>query len=292
MTYFVTGATGFIGRRLVERLLQRDGDIYVLVREASRSRLEEQIVSLGAEDRIHPVVGDLVEQRLGVDAAWIDEHTGKIDHFFHLAAVYDMTADDATNESFNVDGTRHAVDLANALDVGHLHHVSSIAVAGLYRGLFREDMFDEGQKLPSPYHRTKFESERIARDHANVPLRVYRPGVVVGDSQTGVMDKVDGPYYFFKLLQKLRDVLPPGSRSSGRSSAGRTSSPSTSWRPRSTTSRTSTASTARRSTSRTRIPSGSARSSTCSPVPATPRSSPSGSTAASPMRCRRAPCRC
>jgi NAD(P)-dependent dehydrogenase (short-subunit alcohol dehydrogenase family) len=209
MTYFVTGATGFIGRRLVERLLDRDGDVYVLVRAASLERLEEQIAAHGAADRIHPVVGDLVEQKLGVDPAWVTEHTGRIDHFFHLAAVYDMTADDATNDAFNVDGTRHAVDLANTLQVGHLHHVSSIAVAGLYKGLFREDMFDEGQKLPSPYHRTKFESERIVRDSATVPLRVYRPGIVVGDSQTGVMDKIDGPYYFFKLLQKLRDMLPP-----------------------------------------------------------------------------------
>ena len=208
MSYFVTGATGFIGRRLVDRLLERDGDVYVLVREASRDRLQEQIDARGAADRIRPVVGDLVEPRLGVDDAWVAEHQGDIDHFFHLAAVYDMTADAATNDAFNVEGTRHAVDLANALQAGHLHHVSSIAVAGSYKGFFREDMFDEGQKLPSPYHRTKFESERIARDHAAVPLRVYRPAVVVGDSRTGEMDKVDGPYYFFKVIQKLRDSLP------------------------------------------------------------------------------------
>ena len=69
-------------------------------------------------------------------------------------------------------------------------------------------MFDEGQKLPSAYHRTKFESEKIAREDAKVPLRVYRPAVVVGHSQTGVMDKVDGPYYFFKAIQKIRGWLP------------------------------------------------------------------------------------
>ncbi len=208
MRYFVTGATGFIGRRLVERLLVREGDIHVLVREGSVERLEALIEGWGAADRVHPVVGDLVSPNLGVDDAWIAENTGKIDHFFHLAAIYDMTADDATNEAFNVDGTRNAVDLANALQAGVLHHTSSIAVAGLHKGLFREDMFDVGQKLPSPYHRTKFESERIARDHSTVPLRIYRPAIVVGDSRTGEMDKIDGPYYFFKLFQKLRDVLP------------------------------------------------------------------------------------
>jgi NAD(P)-dependent dehydrogenase (short-subunit alcohol dehydrogenase family) len=74
--------------------------------------------------------------------------------------------------------------------------------------MFREDMFDEGQKLPSAYHRTKFESERIAREQTAMPWRVYRPSIVIGDSQTGEMDKIDGPYYFFKLIQKARNALP------------------------------------------------------------------------------------
>ena len=69
-------------------------------------------------------------------------------------------------------------------------------------------MFDEGQHLPSPYHRTKYESEKIVRTEATVPWRVYRPAIVVGDSQTGAMDKVDGPYYFFPVLKRLRDNLP------------------------------------------------------------------------------------
>src|ERR1700750_704456 len=69
-------------------------------------------------------------------------------------------------------------------------------------------MFAEGQELPSPYHRTKFESERIVREQATVPWRVYRPSIVIGHSQTGEMDKIDGPYYFFKLIQKARNALP------------------------------------------------------------------------------------
>ena len=87
--------------------------------------------------------------------------------------------------------------------------MSSIAVAGLYdEGIFTEDMFDEGQKLAHPYHRTKFESEKLVREHVKSPCRIYRPSVVVGDSRTGEMDKVDGPYYFFKLIQKVRHALP------------------------------------------------------------------------------------
>jgi NAD(P)-dependent dehydrogenase (short-subunit alcohol dehydrogenase family) len=201
LTYFVTGATGFIGRHLVERLLEREGDIYVLVRESSQGKLAER---WGSEPRIKPVVGDLAEARLGVDP----EQLPKIDHFFHLAAIYDMTADEEANRIANVEGTRHAVELANAIQAGCFHHVSSIAAAGLYKGLFREDMFDEGQKLDHPYHRTKFESEKIARDQTQGPWRVYRPAIVVGNSETGEMDKIDGPYYFFTAIKLARHYLP------------------------------------------------------------------------------------
>jgi NAD(P)-dependent dehydrogenase (short-subunit alcohol dehydrogenase family) len=210
MSYFVTGATGFIGRHLVEELLRnREGDIHVLVRAGSQDRLDRLVAQRwGSSDRVKPVTGDLTQPSLGVAEDWIAANKGSIDHFFHLAAVYDMTATDEANERMNVQGTRNAVELANALEAGILHHTSSVAAAGLYKGLFREDMFDEGQKLPSAYHRTKFESEKIAREAATVPWRVYRPAIVVGHSQTGEMDKIDGPYYFFKAIQKLRHWLP------------------------------------------------------------------------------------
>ena len=209
MRYFVTGATGFIGRHLVERLLKREGTIYVMVREGSRAKLEELIVAWGAPPgRIVPVVGDLTAPLLGVSDEDQKALAG-VDHFFHLAAVYDMAADEETNRRANIDGTQNAIDLANKLGAKRFHHASSIAVSGRFRGLFREDMFDEDQKFGDPYSETKFESEKMVREQLEVPWRVYRPGIVVGHSQTGEMDKVDGPYYFFKVIQRLRSVLPP-----------------------------------------------------------------------------------
>ena len=208
MTYFVTGATGFIGRHLVERLLEREGDVHVLVREGSQDRLARRIERWNAGDRIKPVVGDLADPRLGLTDEQVAALSGEVEHFFHLAAIYDMTAAAEVNERLNVVGTRNAVDLAGALEAGHLHHVSSVAAAGEFKGLFREDMFDKGQKLPSAYHRTKFESEKLVREQSAVPWRVYRPAIVVGHSQTGEMDKIDGPYYFFKAIQKARFALP------------------------------------------------------------------------------------
>ena len=210
MSYFVTGGTGFIGRFLIDQLLrERKGDIHVLVRSGSLERLEQMIERWpeGAA-RVKPVVGDLTQPLLGVDKKWLAANKGKIKHYFHLAAIYDMTASDEFNQAVNVEGTINAIDLANALEVGCLHHTSSVAAAGDYDGKFTEDMFAEGQPLPSPYHRTKYESEALVRETATVPWRVYRPAIVVGDSRTGEMDKIDGPYYLFKLIQRLGGSLP------------------------------------------------------------------------------------
>jgi thioester reductase-like protein len=134
------------------------------------------------DDRVVAVVGDLAQPQLGVSEAEIAELKGKVDHFFHLAAIYDMTADAQSQQVANIEGTRHAVELAEAIEAGCLD--------------------------THPYFRTKHESERVVREEYSRPWRVYRPGIVVGDSETGEMDKIDGPYYFFKLIQRLRNTLP------------------------------------------------------------------------------------
>jgi NAD(P)-dependent dehydrogenase (short-subunit alcohol dehydrogenase family) len=204
LNYFVTGATGFIGRHLVAELLKRDGTIYALVREGSRGKLDALAQRLDApEGKIVPVAGDLSKPGLG-----IDDFDEPIDHLFHLAAVYDIEADEEASERANVEGTQRVIEFANAHEVGRFHHTSSIAVAGNYEGVFQEDMFDEGQKLPHHYHRTKYESERLVGEGVEAKTLVFRPGIVVGHSETGEMDKIDGPYYFFKLIQKLRNALP------------------------------------------------------------------------------------
>ncbi len=210
MTAFVTGATGLIGRHLVEHLLrERSGDIVVHV-DASSSlpQLEQLRRSWRGADRVEAVVGDLSRPWLGLDPAWIGRRAGSFDHLFHLAAGYDMTASARRNAEVTVGGTREALAAAAALRVTTFHHVSSLAVAGTHRGAYDETMFDVGQRLPSAYHQTTFDAERAVRDQGEVAWRVYRPGVVVGHSRTGRIDTVDGPYYFFPLLKLLRDTLP------------------------------------------------------------------------------------
>lgn len=209
MSYFVTGATGFIGKRLVKKLLdEQRGTIYVLTRSTSKKKINQLIKEWGAEKRVVPITGDLAKRNLGVSANNLKLLKGKIKHFYHLAAIYDLNASAESQDVANIDGTRHAVQLAETIGAGCFHHTSSIAAAGTYKGIFREDMFEEAEGLDHPYFRTKHDSEGIVRRECTVPWRVYRPGVVVGDSQTGEMDKIDGPYYLFKSIQKLRNAVP------------------------------------------------------------------------------------
>ena len=211
MQYFVTGATGFIGRRLVKSLLSHRGAVvHFLLRPESEAKVPELLAYWGvSKARAVPVYGDLTSKKLGVASDAIKALKGQIDHLYHLAAVYDLGADEESQVRVNIEGTRNAVDFAKAVDAGHFQHVSSIAAAGLYEGVFREDMFEEAEGLDHPYFMTKHESEKIVRRECKVPWSVYRPAAVVGDSQTGEMDKIDGPYYFFKAIQRMRQILPP-----------------------------------------------------------------------------------
>jgi len=203
MRYVVTGGTGFIGRRIVSHLLatRPDAQVWVLVRRQSLGRFER----LNAEwdERAKPLVGELPELQLTDETL---AELGQIDHVVHCAAIYDITVGEAEQRAANVEGTRAVIELTRRLDAT-LDHVSSIAVAGDFAGEYTEDDFDVGQQLPTPYHQTKFEAELLVRSTPGLRYRVYRPAVVVGDSRTGEMDKIDGPYYFFGVLAKLA-VLP------------------------------------------------------------------------------------
>ncbi|MEV6771156.1 SDR family oxidoreductase [Nocardia sp. NPDC051030] len=205
MAYLVTGATGFIGRFLVPELLKRGVDVHVLVRpgEDSVLRYNRCTRAWDAGSRVRPVRGDLSAPGLGIDASWIAAHKGSIEHVFHLAAGYDSVAPGG--------GTQRVAELAGELEAGQLHHVSTVQVAGTMEGLFTEDMVDVGQLLPTPYQRAMLQAEQAVREHSPVPWRIYRPSIVIGHSRTGEIDRVDGPYYFFRLLRmaaQLPRILP------------------------------------------------------------------------------------
>jgi NAD(P)-dependent dehydrogenase (short-subunit alcohol dehydrogenase family) len=211
MNYFITGGTGFIGHNLIGELLKKKkkATIYMLLRKGSKDKFDALKKEWGTgAKRVFPITGDLTKPKLGITAAKRKDLEGKIDHVFHLAAVYDLMADAETQVNVNVEGTQNVVQFATDIKAKRFHHMSSIAAAGLYPGVFREDMFEEATHLDNAYFRTKHDSESIVRRECHMPWRIYRPGIVVGHSETGVIDKIDGPYYFFKLIQKMRKMIP------------------------------------------------------------------------------------
>ncbi|ADG98954.1 Male sterility domain protein [Segniliparus rotundus DSM 44985] len=197
--YLVTGGTGFIGRRVIARLLARDPEalVHALVRRESAQKLDALKAGWPGGERVRALVGDIAEPGFAVSG-----DLPQVDHIVHLAAIYDMAASDQANRAANIDGTRHAVEVARRLGAA-LHHISSVAVAGDFKGEFTEEDFDLGQGFLNAYQETKFEAEKLVREAIDLTWRVYRPSAVLGDSRTGAIDKIDGPYYFFPLLSRL-----------------------------------------------------------------------------------------
>ncbi|MEV0252347.1 SDR family oxidoreductase [Nocardia sp. NPDC050712] len=208
MTYLVTGATGFIGRFLIPELLERQGDIHVLVRPGidAADRFAECASDWNAGDRVRPVHGDLGAPLLGIHPDWLAEQRGRIEHVVHLAVGYDTLGRGA--------GTRNVVDTAIDLQAALLHHVSTVEVAGRSEGVFTEDMFETDEARHTPAQQAKFDAERIVRE-SPLPWRIYRPSIVIGHSETGEIHRIHGPYHFFRLLRmaaqlpRLLPVLAP-----------------------------------------------------------------------------------
>ncbi|MGE0786540.1 MAG: SDR family oxidoreductase [Sandaracinaceae bacterium] len=210
-----TGATGLIGRHLVPKLLARGHHVYVLIRSERRAahadRLAEWRAEAGGRGQLSVIEGDVTRPGLGLDADALGElDVGSLSHAFHFAALYDLDATDGALTSANVEGTRNVLGLlVDRGFSGTLHYASSVAVAGRFDGRFGEDDLDHKTGFPHEYHRSKHAAEKLVRAESRLRWRIYRPSAVVGHSRTGEMDRIDGPYYLFGAILKMRRMLPP-----------------------------------------------------------------------------------
>ena len=209
---FVTGGTGLVGRALVERLLNRGMSVALMVRPSTEASHADLLARLHTAARqsggsLSQVRGDLTELDLGLSADGLAA-LANAGHCFHLGALYDIGAAPERLHEVNVEGTRQLLSALRTTGFrGRLHHVSSTAVAGDFQGTFLESMFQEGQKFPHAYHRSKFESEQLVRA-SGLDYRIFRPSSIVGDSKTGEIDRIDGIYYGFGAIQKLASAVP------------------------------------------------------------------------------------
>ncbi|MBT6491981.1 MAG: NAD-dependent epimerase/dehydratase family protein, partial [Deltaproteobacteria bacterium] len=209
---FITGATGFIGRYVLRNLLDHGCIVFALIRPESKAKRAQLIESLlkhadQSTGQLIFIEGNLAAEDLGLKPE-AKTQAKNSDHAFHLAALYDLDASNDELEKANIQGTENLCKCLLSMNYkGQLHHVSSIAVAGDYNGMFTEAMFNEGQTHPHAYHRSKYESERIVRE-SSLDFTIYRPGSVVGHSKTGFIDRIDGIYYGFSTIKALSKLLP------------------------------------------------------------------------------------
>lgn len=200
----LTGFPGFIGTRLVARLLAEEPEsrIVVLVEPRMAGRAQEVAVRLDGGRRVEVVTGDIAARRLGLTAARHERLTREVTRVFHLAAVYDLAVPAPIAERVNVTGTENVVTFCRACPhLERLDYVSTAYTAGLRSGRVMEVELAEGQQFKNHYESTKFAAEIIVRGAMDeVPTAIWRPAIVVGDSRTGETQKFDGPYYMLRLV--------------------------------------------------------------------------------------------
>ncbi len=217
-TLFLTGFPGFLGSRLLPRVLARaPGDralCLVQPRFAPLARrLADELATRNPAlaGRIELVEGDVAQPGLGLgDAAALRRDVNEI---WHLAAAYDLSVARELGLRVNVEGTRNVLALAEACPgLRRLHYVSTCFVSGRFAGTFTERDLERGQAFNNHYEETKYLAEVLVQERmrAGLAATVYRPSIVVGDSTTGATQKYDGPYFVIRwiLKQPRLAVLP------------------------------------------------------------------------------------
>lgn len=220
-TIVFTGFPGFIGARLIPRLLADDPDatIVALVERRMVERAEAAAAELGHGDRLRIQPGDITAPHLGLDRATYDRLASETVAVHHLAAIYDLAVPLELAERVNIIGTQGVLDFCHACPRLERHHyVSTSYVAGLRRGTVLESELASGQTFKNHYESTKFAAEVLVRNTMDdIPTTIYRPGIVVGDSRTGVTQKFDGPYYLLRTLaaaaRRHSPIVRPGQMS-------------------------------------------------------------------------------
>ena len=211
---FLTGGTGYLAAFIIKELLaETQATIYCLVRAAdvaeAKTKLEKNLQQYAIWDekysqRLIPIVGDLAQPMLGIGEAQFIELAAQIDTIYHSAALLNYVYPYSALKTANVLGTQEVIRLACKTKVKALHYVSSVAVfeSNSYAGkvVKENDSFDDWQGIFLGYSQTKWVSEKIVKiaGERGLPITIYRPPLIAGDSKTGICNTHD----FINLMIK------------------------------------------------------------------------------------------
>ncbi len=213
-TVFLTGFPGFIASRLL-RQLAREGDHFLLLvqpallarAKAELSEIARQTGKPAADFRV--LEGDITKGGLGLSASDLQLARSQATLIFHLAAIYDLAVARDIALEVNVGGTRNVNDFARSLpNLSQYHYVSTCYVAGMREGKILETELGHSAGFRNYYEESKYLAEiEVDALKSELPITIYRPAVVCGDSETGQTVKYDGVYYLIHYLRKWPGFL-------------------------------------------------------------------------------------
>ena len=208
-TILFTGFPGFIGTRVVASLIRADEKLKVaaLVEPRMADRAREVAARLDGQ-RIEVLQGDIAQRGLGLSEDVLDRLRKEVRIAYHLAAIYDLSVPLELAQRVNVDGTGNVLEVcAASKNLERLNYVSTAYVAGDRKGVVYEHELALGQGFKNHYESTKFQAEVWVREAMNdLPVTIYRPAIVVGDSRTGETQKFDGPYYILRTISRAMNA--------------------------------------------------------------------------------------
>ncbi|MBW2278329.1 MAG: SDR family oxidoreductase, partial [Deltaproteobacteria bacterium] len=202
----ITGFPAFTAKRMIAKVLSADAAarVFVLAREKFGDDARDFLAALPRDHgkRAEIVAGDVCNMDLGLSGSEYQTLTNEVTTIHHLAGIYYLGVDKATARRVNIEGTRGVIELASECKrLRRLCHWSTASVSGKRKGVILEEELDDAHGFHNFYEESKFVAEKLAATAGrNIPITIFRPGIIVGDSETGEIDKFDGPYYLMVLI--------------------------------------------------------------------------------------------
>ena len=213
-TIFLTGFPGFIAGRLVERLAKPETQFFLLVQAQFLEKAAQEVEKIASEmniplENFALIEGDITRENLGISDEDLAAVLAETTDVFHLAAIYDLGIAKEPAFEVNVEGTKNVnVIVTKMPDLRRYNYISTCYVAGKRTGEILENELEHDAGFRNYYEETKYLAEvEVERLKADLPVTIYRPSVVVGDSRTGETAKYDGIYYVILYYRKFAPLL-------------------------------------------------------------------------------------